>query len=1784
METYTKVNENGIRTTTLKIKQEELAALASIRPEFGIDFKPEGGAKANADKEGKPQEVDFIMPSISGTFYDLISPEYTKDDEKAYLEAKKEAKKAARSAGGDFTVEQESEDDEDAEVKSSGDPRYSYTFKTFHTILREKILSVIYQAIPKEARKDKAPEITPSDVNTFFGAEGKFSPLYRYIKVKKVGNDFIIHLPVDNFHFRKDGFDACAVTNTFHTEATLAAVPAAVSSLVQHGFAILSPAKEFSISKDKVGNTLTGRFHKANQFYAKYVVGFHAETNNDLSVPTLVDPQDADRVLKGNALLRNYVLSAVVKLPANEAAYYVQTPPEKITPSALLTFLSNWYQKGIRGRSGFPTYIHSLQTIVTKNAAYKPKPRIDKYGLALTRENTVLYIPGNVNLVSEFTKKMEEATLAEDGSATFSHAAMASFPQFQLIYVDWVNQRLIYSGEYSQMIVEDIEANHPLPISSFIASNEALFKDSVDSFYSVGNLSLKIDRVLGKNVKSNTDLLDLRTLDAITEMLTRINSPAFQRAFPRGIKNMGMTDYAKGLSSFLYFANADLSRFTAQELPDDDSESFLNCYPLKNRDLTSKPLLPFTPFQEWFNSIEEAITSDADWLQVINECKLSPYETMSQIAGFKIYSVFAKNAPAILREYSETYKPYITQDEDTTTFVPALKNAEGLAGLQPHQRKVAGVLAKHPKFAVIAVQAGGGKTILALQDILNCLEHGVVKKPLVMCPSHLVKDYVAEAIYVSWGKLNTIVFDTTIFRQNAMREDSVTGARYWDFSQLKALCDNAPINTVFVIGYDSMTTPKNVGVYGSVTDAFRPKLEFMRSVGFDGVWMDESHKLKGDNSLRVSIVESLVTDIPIKRLLTGTVVPNTLHDLVRQIALMAPNILGNQEQFEERFFMDREEEAGRGRGSKKDKRIPRPGAEREIRDFIKQNCAYINIQRKEWQASLPKLREHYVPIDLTDAQQEVYDIILGKEIAEMEARGNKVAVDEEDADAGKVNLDEIFEEDARADSDDSELERLMETTFKKNIARIEAFLSNPTKSTESKGRLFGVDALSPKGEATKVILRKHLKPKLWATEELKKNKSLLESGMYTSDDDIKVLKGRIAESEDILFRLNNPNSKEAKERPVFPGKILVFCNTHLSVEGIIDSISSEFGRDVVLPYEAANKTDHEREFKTNDKIRVLVGIRNSLEEGLNLQMADTLIRVDNVWTPGQMEQGMSRINRPNLKGTDFRKEIHIYSLVVDKTIDVLKTSKITSKAVTVARFYAAGTEDEAAYTNIGIDPETGKQITPIKISIANLKKGWTFGDLQPYWDAYQELRKADADVADRWRQAQPLAALQPVPVNHTGIIPGSKRLKRVPYIAGMSIYKSEDLGLVPYLTYKRMKLEEGKPLDPKNLALKVHTAYGDGIANKETKKNLSILLSNGVSITASPSTTFVITKKYTSTIELLDVIAEQTELEVLDVQLQHRQSLKVQEKESRAESKRKANSLQDRIRTLNENRQSRGVSTRRDSPVDVVREDGEEIFDNTADRSAKQVALRVARFNEMIGVVLPSDDPKADLEKFAQYGFSLSPQYSWVKVKNVTQLKAFLNGMTDLAAKRKVQWRKQDADMWESVYAEYKKNKTFTVSPSTFAAIKNFMVERRRVLDTDNVRPQPLVKDHQLYIVFDLKQHLKSTQAMKKVQTMATKLGMGTWELEKQDLVALVSNKADAKNVMKEVRRDGWVIKDEGQFSEDLDSLIAKGKKKSSTTPEVKKPKTTMQTKPSSKTGKAKPKVTLKSLKKKRGK
>jgi hypothetical protein len=576
---------------------------------------------------------------------------------------------------------------------------------------------------------------------------------------------------------------------------------------------------------------------------------------------------------------------------------------------------------------------------------------------------------------------------------------------------------------------------------------------------------------------------------------------------------------------------------------------------------------------------------------------------------------------------------------------------------------------------------------------------------------------------------------------------------------------------------------------------------------------------------------------------------------------------------------------------------------------------------------------------------------------------------------------------------------------------------------------------------------------------------------------------------------------------------------------------------MTIQYEAGEKTEHEHEFKTNEKKRILVGVSKSLEVGLNLQIADTIIRTESVWSPGVFEQGMSRVNRPNIKaGVDPRMKtgLHMYYIVADRSIDVLKMARLTSKTVQVAKFYNAGTNDAKYYEGIGLDHE-GKPLEPMKISFKNLREGFSFEtDLSEYLYAYQDLRKADQTVFDNYRRENPNIGLRPI--KHTGILTGSKMLKHIPYTPGMSLFGAEKLGLVPYNEYRRNFIEKHGEAAWDPVGLPVHTEYGDGTIKKaEGKARAAVLLNDGLTIPVPYSVTFVITKKSTNSKEIKSQIAKLAGLEALDIRIE---ALRVARKKNRADIVKQRKEEREQEKLAQEQ-----IVKRKTSPVDTIQRDKArktidktQIFQEADDEQDNIVRMYLTITNEIFALTLSAEDPDAQLKYMKKYGFVPVKSYLYAQFKQAPVLNQMLEKLDKLNSNGKLIFEDKYYNMWIELYEEFKngKAKLLNIKQKTRTDIGHFLMDRRRRISNPlEIRPIPLVVDNKLYMCFDLATHApQAIQAVKRVKPAGV-----VWGVEKPSLVAFMPNKSMVKTICKQMQDDGYTIENLDEIKETYGKL-----------------------------------------------
>ena len=575
---------------------------------------------------------------------------------------------------------------------------------------------------------------------------------------------------------------------------------------------------------------------------------------------------------------------------------------------------------------------------------------------------------------------------------------------------------------------------------------------------------------------------------------------------------------------------------------------------------------------------------------------------------------------------------------------------------------------------------------------------------------------------------------------------------------------------------------------------------------------------------------SLISDVPKKRLASGTFMDNSPSDIAGQFALLDPTVFGSVEKFNEKYS----DSGSTGRITKM-----RPGAELEIMKTLRSHSCYVQVKRKEWAAVLPPRIENMMFVDLTIAQRDLYQAILATSIEELrkEAEKNdtlakllgigKYAADS--ADDHAADLDELDEESGSA------MEGGLDELLRPYLARLEQFMVAPS-ADKLGSSLQGADRFSPKVAKLVEIFNKHV-----------------------YEDEI-------------------------------PGKILVFTNQTASALALYDGLPSDVKKRTIQ-YTAGRKDECGAEFATDPNKVMMIGVSSSMDTGLNLQFCSRLVRAETVMSPGALEQGNARIGRPNLKETEKRPATYYDWILVADSIDVTKVAYLMTKKVRIASVEEAA---NPIFAELEVPELFSLSIDNIMVNNSREalapylgKDGMYRKFLELEKADYQAFRDSNKHLLD------PNGKLKMVELTRAEDLPGSTIMRRVPYVPGLNIYGEKELGLVRRDQYTKVEVtvneddeaggddtdgddEEDDVVTPdvdavKNEAVQrradfmakvadviVHTDVGEGVVKSVNLKKgrVGIQLQDGTRVRKSLLNTFAITKPTTSMGDVRGAIAK----------------------------------------------------------------------------------------------------------------------------------------------------------------------------------------------------------------------------------------------------------------------------------------------------------------------------------------
>ena len=652
--------------------------------------------------------------------------------------------------------------------------------------------------------------------------------------------------------------------------------------------------------------------------------------------------------------------------------------------------------------------------------------------------------------------------------------------------------------------------------------------------------------------------------------------------------------------------------------------------------------------------------------------------------------------------------------------LPALDpKASKVKGLLMSQAVMYRALENQPRRVIVGCDAGGGKGIVInCIDALNSVDKsGGAVRPLIVCPKNLTYQVISEIVNTYKGKvfafpLNPDSLLRIIKRRGASDNPKVSLSI---FENMVAWLKSFPTNTIFVTGYsdlqrgtilfDDLETPLSmISSRKSGTSSHFALL--MGALNFQYINFDESQFVKNMDAVRTKVSGYLAGRSTLKRVSSGTVLHNGIADYTGQCWLMDPTIFGSPKQ-----TADILSQIGLS---------PGPETLARLRRSIVSTTAILDVKRSSWAYALPDMETSVHYVNLTERQTAFYDALLAEALVKFEKDKGKRKKD------GRLpgGEDETLldaEGDVITTEDEEDLE---EASLRTYLSKIEIFLVAPPYA---------------KGPETQAVENKEqdLTYANWVGGRGKGGSKWPDA---PKGEDLISPKTREA------INIINAHYQRATSDPGV-GKVLVLGYNRAASRHFMDYYSKLGGKHMAVRYTAGDE-DVLRQFIEDPAIKVMVADEKTMNVGRNLQVVGRIIRLQPVWSPGEFEQSIARMYRPDLADVYRRSKVYVDWImcrtwshlsaspgqpVGNPTLDAAKASRMFSKAYFNALDSfgdhaqgegIASTLSFEARSKLNLDwtrrsaPFT--ELTPRTISLEFLTN-MTDQDINPYFGAWEML-------------------------------------------------------------------------------------------------------------------------------------------------------------------------------------------------------------------------------------------------------------------------------------------------------------------------------------------------------------------------------------------------------------------------------------------------------------------------------
>lgn len=785
-----------------------------------------------------------------------------------------------------------------------------------------------------------------------------------------------------------------------------------------------------------------------------------------------------------------------------------------------------------------------------------------------------------------------------------------------------------------------------------------------------------------------------------------------------------------------------------------------------------------------------------------------------------MFAKYVPNSETIMNEAQidiEANTPDPSKDADDVRVSGSVEGGQ----MFPHQVEAHQSLRQRPKFAIMDIAPGGGKTSIGVTDIGSMVtemnEMGGKKiRPLILCPDGLIRNWSDDLRIFTGEKWNVIPLNSNVVNR-------------WGYEALEELLNSAPVNTIVVAGFNFLGSKKERVAFGTHSVTVSNNLEFLKRFEFDYICIDESHKLKNKSSARHSTIKQLTTASHVRflRLATGTLISNRVNDIEGQTSLYNAHIFRDGEVSSTEVDKATENKVEVNGEDVPVWEVNTPG---RARQKLGRYAAVMTMKKKKWAFMLPSPIESFHPIplipdgeDVTQEEREMgelhkqlYDTVLEESLEGLQelvdkAKKRRNASDEDDDDEGGEDEEESPDMDL---DENEELGVLSSAELQPYIARIERLVTNPMADPLAP-QIFGMAGYqtyhSQKAKYIAKRINAHFEIDKWNKDARYKEYDLLEYNgkNYLARKPKGTGTKRNQLPEDTVGVPPDQNNDVWKPEP--QGKVIVFCRYTNSVNGIYNALPEQYQKMAVkFTGEEDDKWSNFESFQNDENTQILVANEMGIAEGHNLQIASRIIRVESPWAPGDLDQASSRIFRPDPQaaknaieggkpGDLYREIIYLDWVLADETMEVSKQARLIAKIFNKTRFDEA---ENSEYDQILSEHE----LQEIKMSMESMRSRDSLHDYVEYLEAYRDLNAIQRDEFQEMRETME-TTMKDVPV--TPSVPGSGKI-RTPFVSNQKI-DSEGVNPVTMKQFLRNESHANYRENPNELiGMPVMTDQGNG--------------------------------------------------------------------------------------------------------------------------------------------------------------------------------------------------------------------------------------------------------------------------------------------------------------------------------------------------------------------------------------